>query len=95
MATKLISDTMREVKQETNKDGMKAKVIRLEEDFRSSKSQPEIVSQNRHLILQNADRGANKAKDMINMFMVTEFVQSHMVRDIMVSKIACKEKKNE
>ncbi|PWA64192.1 hypothetical protein CTI12_AA344890 [Artemisia annua] len=95
VATKLISDTMREVKQERDKDGMKAKVTRLEEDFRSSKSQleVEIVSQNRHLILQNAC--ANKAKDMINVFMVTEFVQNHMVCDIMVSKIACKEKKNE
>ncbi|GJV44761.1 hypothetical protein Tco_1429297, partial [Tanacetum coccineum] len=56
VVTKLISDTILEVKQEPDKDGKKVNADGLQEDSRLSKSQPEIVSQNGNLSLQNADR---------------------------------------
>ena len=56
MVAKLILDSLREVKQKTDKDGKKVKADRPEEDSRLSKSQPEIVGQNGDLSLRNADK---------------------------------------
>ncbi|KAI3702895.1 hypothetical protein L6452_28648 [Arctium lappa] len=98
VATKLISDTMLEVKREKHKDGLKAmqaKMDRLEEDLKKSTSQPEISSQNRNLNSNHAGAGGTEnTKDMINMFMKTEFVGNHMFRDLMVPKLPRKEEKS-
>lgn len=98
VASKLVKDTMREVKQVNQKDGMKAmeeKVDRLEKDLKKSTSQPENLSKRRNLGSQNAGGGeAEKTKDMINVFMKTEFVGNQMFNDLMVPKITCMEKKN-
>ncbi|KAJ0601354.1 hypothetical protein HanIR_Chr03g0127331 [Helianthus annuus] len=91
VASKLVSDTMREVKQQNHKDGLKsvqAKMDKLEKDLMKSTSQPEILAQNGKLSSANAIEGGSETKDMINTFMKTEFVGNHMFRDLMVPKIA-------
>ncbi|KAF5814908.1 hypothetical protein HanXRQr2_Chr03g0116441 [Helianthus annuus] len=98
VASKLASDTMREVKQQNHKDGLKsvqAKMDKLEKDLMKSTSQPEILDQNGNLSSANAIEGGSETKDMINTFMKTEFVGNHMFRDLMVPKIARIENTNE
>ncbi|KAJ9551403.1 hypothetical protein OSB04_015448 [Centaurea solstitialis] len=95
VATKLLSDVMLEVKQETDKDGtkaMQARIDSLEEDLKKSTSQQEISRQNSNLNPNGG--GTENTKDMINMFMKTEFVGNHMFRDLMVPKLPCTEKKS-
>ncbi|KAI7733009.1 hypothetical protein M8C21_025000 [Ambrosia artemisiifolia] len=99
VASKLVSDTMREVKQQNHKDGMKsmqAKMDKLETDLMKSTSPPEKLTQNGKLSSGNAvEGGSEKTKDMINTFMKSEFVGNHMFRDLMVPKIARIENTNE
>ncbi|KAJ0601355.1 hypothetical protein HanIR_Chr03g0127341 [Helianthus annuus] len=98
VASKLVSDTMREVKQQNHKDGLKsvqAKMDKLEKDLMKSTSQLEILAQNGKLSSANAIEDGSETKDMINTFMKTEFVGNHMFRDLMVPKIARIENINE
>lgn len=99
VASKLVTDTMREVKQVSNKDKlntMQAKVDKLEKDLMKSTSKPEILIQNRKLSFENAvEGGSENTKDVINKFMKTEFVGNYMFRDLMVPKISHLENKNE
>ncbi|CAH1444503.1 unnamed protein product [Lactuca virosa] len=96
VATKLVSDTMREVQGQSQKDGMKAKVDRLEADLRRLTPQQGASSENGKLSFQVAvESGHEKARDVINMFMKTEFVGNQMFHDLMVPKSVRMEKKNE
>ncbi|CAI9303682.1 unnamed protein product [Lactuca saligna] len=96
VATKLVSDTMREVQRQSQKDGIKGKVDRLEVDLRRLTPQQGCSSENGKLSSQVAvESGHEKARDVINMFMKTEFVGNQMFHDLMVPKIVRMEKKNE
>ncbi|XP_076905263.1 uncharacterized protein LOC143560978 [Bidens hawaiensis] len=99
VASKLVSDTMRDVKQQNKIDGMKsvqAKVDKLEKDLLKSTSQPESLIRPETLSSENAgEGGSEKAKDMINTFMKTGFIGNNMFRDLMVPKIARIDNTNE
>ncbi|GJX82705.1 hypothetical protein Tco_0332186, partial [Tanacetum coccineum] len=103
VASKLLSDTMHEVKQEIRKDSMKemaemrAKVENLEKELKkTSSSPPESFNHKGNVSSQSANEtGAEKTEDVINRFMRTEFVGNHMFDDLMVPKIGRMEKKNE
>nr|XP_043629706.1 uncharacterized protein LOC122600993 [Erigeron canadensis] len=54
VVSKLVSDTMREVKQENHKVGIKTETIIVERDMRKSTLQADNFSQNENLSSQNA-----------------------------------------
>ncbi|KAL4580264.1 hypothetical protein LXL04_016451 [Taraxacum kok-saghyz] len=70
VVTKLVSDTMHEVKQQDNKDGMKADDNGLKKDLRRLTPDQGTLSINGKLRSQNPGEGEpEKAKDVINVFM--------------------------
>ncbi|KAD4178943.1 hypothetical protein E3N88_27534 [Mikania micrantha] len=80
VASKLISDTMREVKQENQKDGLQTKRDKLKNDLMKS-------TENKKFCVENAVEGeSEKTKDLINAFMKTEFVGNHMFHDLMIAQ---------
>ncbi|KAK9077517.1 hypothetical protein SSX86_005854 [Deinandra increscens subsp. villosa] len=80
VASKLVSDSMREVKQNNHKERMKAveeKVDKFEKDLIKSTSQLEILVQNEKLSFENAvEGGCEKTKDMTTTFMKTDLIQN-------------------
>nr|GEV77934.1 hypothetical protein [Tanacetum cinerariifolium] len=102
VASKLLLDTMHEVKQEIRKDSrkemaeMRAKVENLKKEMKKTSSPPESFNHKGNISSRSANETvAEKTKDVINRFMRAEFVGNHMFDDLMVPKIGRMEKKNE